>query len=109
MIVYDNEKMLKPLKLIGTIAAENPKSNFFVYYIPRYENYINPQIYKTNINTYKQICDELNIRCEDVTEIFAEHNDVGIFYIPNDGHFSSMGSSLIANHLYQLLYTKNRN
>ena len=101
--LYKKEELFKALSLLEMIATENSEANFFVYLIPRYEHYLDSQIYNINITIYKEICDELKIRCEDVSEIFSGHDNVEKFYILNDGHLSSIGSTLVADHLYQLL------
>lgn len=104
-VVYEKSQMQKPLALINQIKKENANTNFLVYYIPSCEEFLDTLIYEHNINIYLELCGELNLQCAYLTVDISKYPDISVLYIPKDGHFTKLGSALVADQLYKLLST----
>jgi len=92
--VYESEKMKKALSFYDRIKKENPDVELKVYFVPQMEGVMDEQAYQQNSAVFLSVCEELELSCELIT--FPEGADPQEYYILGDGHFSTLGTTYVA-------------
>lgn len=99
---FQNEEMERAVAFINQIHLEFPKASFSLYYIPTVGEIAETQTLQHNLTLFYEICSEYNMACYSPETIFSGI-DPELIYTPGDGHFTELGASLVADHLYYLL------
>ena len=102
-VFHEEFAMRKSLRLIKQIEIEFPVERFMVFYIPVYEETLDAELFAHNTDLYRRICGELDMECFTAEDSLQKVADPSDFYIPLDGHFSKLGSSLVADQIYTIL------
>lgn len=100
---FEESAMRTALRLIKQIEIEFPVETFVVYYVPLYEELLQPELFDQNIELYHELCDELAMGCFTTEKIVGKVSDPSELYLRTDGHFSKRGASLVADHIYEIL------
>jgi hypothetical protein len=100
---FSKSDMMWSVSLINQISIEHPDADFFAYYIPRLEEFQAREIYDSNVNLFLDSCQKFGMECFTATKIFDLVDDPADVYLPFDGHFSELGSSLVADELSTIL------
>ena len=102
-IYIEETAMRRALLPIKQIALEFPVETFIVYYISRYEELLQPGLFKQNIDLFHKLCEELAMRCFSTASIAAKVSDPADLYLPTDRHFTKLGARLVADQFYEIL------
>ena len=62
-VFHDQNDMRKALRLIKQIHVEFPSKRFVVYFVPLYEELAEPEIFARNVGMFKEVCEELDMKC----------------------------------------------
>ncbi len=100
-ILYTSEQMHRAVSFIKQIQIEFPVKQFFVYYIPSYDE-ISEKTLSTNVMRFQESCVELNLQCFSMLDIIHNIETPLEYYLREDRHFSKKGASAVADHLYQI-------
>jgi len=97
----DPKELTRSLKLIARIGVEYPVASFHVYYIPDVTELKLPDVYAYNISSFEQNCRQLELSC--ITPDAFSGLDPDSLYIPEDRHFSSLGTRIVADQIAGVL------
>lgn len=98
-IIYDRTGMERALSFIGKIKKENPAVDLMIYYMPHCEELLHRDIFKKNIDLFKEIADGMGL-AHITPDSFSCLSDPRIAYNIADGHLSAFGAELVAQEIY---------
>ena len=101
--LYARDDMAKALRLIGQMHLEFPKPLFLVMLVPAEFELSDRNIYQANADLFLEACREQKVRGVLPRSFLDYQGDVSDLYIEVDGHFSRLGTELMAGYLHSLL------
>ena len=102
-VVFREEDMRKALRLIQKIKIEFPASRFVVYYVPRYEEILDAETLKENLAMFERLAADLSLEAHTLVSVVRQAADPAEIFIVAEGHFSPLGSRLVADHIHEIL------
>lgn len=101
-VAFSRADLRRAMVFVKRIQAEFPVRDFLVYYVPTEAEIAHP-VYDLNVQTYRDVCDELRLRCAALQVEARQPAALSRLFIPGDGHFSAAGARLVADQVIGLL------
>lgn len=106
-ITYSRDGMKQAALFMNQIQKENPKTKVFIYYMPHWEELLQPKVLAKNIHLFQNAIDEFGL-ASILPRALRHLSDPRKAYNIGDGHLSELGAKLVAEEIVQQVYTSMR-